>query len=77
MIRVACSHPNIIYVTVSDMMGGQQLYVGVMPDILDTINWVHQYKQQLEREQQIRANDPVAQELFTQYETYLNIAYNK
>jgi carbohydrate-selective porin OprB len=59
------------------MMGGHQLYVSLQQELVDTIKWVKQHKSQLERERQIRAQDPVAQELFTQYETYLNLTYIK
>jgi carbohydrate-selective porin OprB len=59
------------------MKGGHQLYVSLQQELVDTIKWVQQHKSQLERERQIRAQDPAAQELFTQYETYLNLTYNK
>lgn len=73
MIKVFCSHPNIVSVTVSDTMGGQQLNVDVMPDILDTIQWVQQHKAQLAHEQQMRQNNPDLQELYLSYQTALNL----
>jgi hypothetical protein len=77
MIQISCDAPNVMSAHVTDVMGGHLIHLYLHPDILDTINWVKQHKAQLEREQQIRAQDPAAQELFTQYETYLNLTYNK
>ena len=77
MIQITTNQPNVISGHVIDVMGGHMIQLYLTPDILDTINWVKQHKAQLEREQEIRAQDPAAQELFTQYETYLNLTYNK
>ena len=76
-LTVNNSHSHLVHVSVSDSMGGQHLSLHVMPTMVDTIKWVQQYRQQLEREQQIRQQDPAAQELFLQYETYMNLTYNK
>lgn len=77
MIAVHSSHNNLLQLHVTTMKGGHQLYVSLQQELVDTIKWVQQHKSQLERERQIRAQDPAAQELFTQYETYLNLTYNK
>jgi hypothetical protein len=76
-LTVSNSHPHLVHVSVCDSMGGNHLSVHVMPTMLDTITWMQQYRQQLEREQQIRQQDPAAQDLFNQYETYMNLVYNK
>lgn len=76
-LTVSNSHPHLVNVSVSDAMGGHHLMVHVMPTMLDTLTWMQQYRSQLEREQQIRQQDPAAQDLFLQYETYMNLTYNK
>jgi hypothetical protein len=76
-IKVYCTHPHIINVSVMDVHGGKEIRLDLSPTMVDTINWMQQYRSQLEREQQLRAQDPAARELYAQYETYVNLTYSK
>ena len=76
-LTVYSSHPFVISMSLSDSHGGKTLGLHLDPVMVDTITWMQQYRQQLEREQQIRAHDPTARQLFSQYETYMNLTYNK
>jgi len=73
MIQVMAYPPDLLMAHVMDIHGGQHMDIRLTDDLVDTINWVKQYKKQLDREQQIRSQDPVAQELYDQYRTYINL----
>lgn len=68
----------MISISMSDTHGGKMM-MGLHLDaqMVDTLTWMQQYRQQLEREQQIRETDPNARELFNQYQTYINLTYSK
>lgn len=76
-LNITSSDHSIISVSVSDTHGGKHIHLYMTPDLIDTVQWVKQYKSQLAREQQIREHDPAARELYDQYQTYLNITYSK
>jgi hypothetical protein len=71
------SHPSLISMSMSDTHGGKMLGLHLDPGMVDTIKFMHQYRSQLEREQQIRETDPNARELYNQYQTYMNLTYSK
>lgn len=71
------SHPQMISISMSDTHGGKMMGLHLDAHMVDTIKWMQQYRSQLEREQQIRAQDPTARDLYAQYETYLNLTYSK
>lgn len=58
-------------------MGGVMIHTSLTPEVVDTLKWVQQYRRQLEQEQQIRASDATARELYDSYQTYINITYSK
>jgi hypothetical protein len=74
-ITVSTIQPDLLFVSVCNNWGGQQLSINLNADLVDTIIWIRQYKAQLEREQQFRDENPVAKELFDQYTTYINLAH--
>ena len=67
----------MISISMSDRQSNKIVGLHLDAQMVDTIRWMQQYRQQLEREQQIRAQDPAAQDLFNQYQTYINLTYNK
>lgn len=73
MITVLTSDYTIISANVTDTIGGKQIYLYLSPQLVDTVAWVQQHRQRLEREQQIRDQDPMARELYAQYETYIGL----
>lgn len=76
-LQIFASHPHLLNVGLSDTYEGKYVHIDLTPQLVDTLEWVQQHRQQLERQQQIRNMDPAARELFDQYETYINLTYNK
>lgn len=76
-LTVSTTTPGFIHVHVSDTYGGKHLTVELDAEVMADLRWIRKYKQQLTQEQQIRSQDPAAKELFDQYETYMNLTYNK
>ena len=69
------AHPHaLIQAAVSDIYGGKAINIMLTPEAVDAINWISQYRAQLERERLARQNNPVLQELYDSYQTALNLS---
>lgn len=57
----------------TETYGGQQLTLTISQSIVDDLNWLHSYRTQLEREQQLRRENETVRSAWEQYQTVLNL----
>ena len=74
MINVNAQPYGLIQATVTDTYGGKAINIMLTNEAADAINWVNQYRTQLEQERLMRQNNPVLQELYDSYQTALNLS---
>jgi hypothetical protein len=75
MIKTASNCPDLVSISSHEILGGHAIELRMTTDMLDTLNWIQQYRSQLEKEAKIREQDPVAQQLWTEYRTYLDLVH--
>ncbi len=56
-----------------DTYGGQQLTLNISQTIVDDLKWLHEYRAQVEREQQAREENESVRSAYEQYQTVLNL----
>ena len=76
-LSVKSTNPDIIHVSLANTNGGKELHVNISSEMAENLRWLREHRHRMEREQQIRSQDPAAKELFDQYTTYINLTYSK
>ena len=76
MVRIFSVTPHIIQTTALDRLGGVDVSVSVTEKTSSLLAWVEEYRNRIEREQQLRDQDPELRHLYDQYQTYLSLKHS-
>ena len=73
MLSINLMPPDFAYASVSDMLGGNHINIMITPEVIDAINWVKEYRHKLEKEIELRNNNPALATQWDHYQTLLRI----
>ena len=73
MIQVTAAPPDMIYSGVVDVQGGKMITIQLTDDVVSTIRWAQKYKENLQREIELRESNPALASQWDQYQTMLRI----
>ena len=62
-----------MYIHQSEDWGRTKVTISIDPKLVETMDWVKNYKKQLEEEAKIRAENPAAASAYEQYQTMLKL----
>lgn len=64
---------DFIYINQSEDWGKVKINITVDQRVIDAVNWVRDYKKQLEEEAKIRAENPAVANQYDSYQTMLKL----
>lgn len=73
MIQAYGTTPDAITVSTSQVYGGIDIQVGMHHNVLEVLSWIQSYRSQLQKESELRSQNPELQHLYDQYQTYLKL----
>ena len=63
----------MIYVSVMDVHGGQEVCISFSSDVVDAINWVKDHRSKMESEARLRKDNPALEDSWKQYQLMLQL----
>lgn len=73
MIRIRSNNPDMIYVSIMDIHGGQEICFSLASNVIDAINWTNEYRARLDKEVKLRETNPALSNSWNEYQTMLRI----
>lgn len=73
MISISLMPLDFAYASVSDIPGGHHIHIMITPEVIDSINWVKAHRHKLEKEIELRNNNPALATQWDHYQTMLRI----
>lgn len=73
MIKIEIDPASFGWVRTEDTYGGKRYVVYVQQEWIDCLNWVKNYKAQLDKEIRLRESNPALASQWDQYQTMLRI----
>ena len=74
MIYVSSTDNSVISAGVSPTSGGHAITLCVGTELTDNLKWIREFRQRLDIEQRLRAENPMLQELYDSYQTAMALS---
>lgn len=73
LINIIMQPPEIGYVSSRDTHGGKDFIIEISHEVMAAIDWIRDYRAQLQKESEARANNPALASCYHEYQTMLKL----
>jgi hypothetical protein len=73
MITLSVTPPSFAYAMTNDTYGGKTIHIQFTDEVIRAVTWANEYKDKLDKEFELRNNNPALANMWEQYQTMLKL----